>query len=465
MIQVQLFDPSYEYDIYALTKAFYPEEEITFTSAEEGIVICLPDKKESVIGNLPGEADKKTLVRAVYEALAARSGKTLPWGTLTGIRPTKIPMKLLSEGHDDASILTYMKDTYLVSDEKAALALKIAKLETEILSSLHGQDGFSIYVGIPFCPTTCMYCSFTSHPLGAYAKVVDEYLDALDKEMILSAKVFAGRVLDTVYIGGGTPTTLSPDQMKRLNEMLRKHFDFDSVREYTMEAGRPDSITDEKLLAMKEIGISRISVNPQTMHDETLRLIGRAHSVEQTVAAFYKAREHGFDNINTDLILGLPGEDEEMVTGTFEKIKTLDPDSVTVHSMALKRAAAMHTFLQEHPEIKSINTPEMMKAGEKYAQEMGLRPYYLYRQKNMAGNFENTGYAKDGKYGLYNVLIMEEVQPIAAIGAGTISKNVYENGLIERCSNIKDIKLYLSEFDRVIEKKEAFYKPYEKQEK
>lgn len=477
MIQILLCDPSFQYDVHSLVKAFYPAEDVCITGISESAfdncieiretedeICCLKIENGSVtakshaaIAGMDRKDVKSTLKRILYNLLKEITGICLPWGTLTGIRPTKLAMSALLEGRSGEEIVGMMQDFYLVSAQKADLAYRIAKLEQRILKPLHQSDGFSLYIGIPFCPTTCMYCSFTSYPIGKYEGVVDTYLSLLEQEMEQASQVFAGRILDTVYIGGGTPTTLSPDQMRRLNEALRKHFDFQNVVEYTMEAGRPDSITKEKLAAMKEIGIDRLSVNPQTMHDETLRIIGRRHTVAQTVEAFQLAREAGFCNINTDLILGLPGEDERMVEETFDRIRELSPDSLTVHSMAIKRAAAMHAFLDDHPELESQNTPEMMEIGMRCASDMQMQPYYLYRQKNMAGNFENVGYAKEGKYGLYNILIMEEVQSVAAIGAGVISKTVHGDGLIERCANVKDVGLYLSAFDQVMQKKRMFY--------
>ena len=480
MIQVLLSDPSFQYDVHALVKAFYPAEDVCLTDsleeAESGNgtgCIRISETKDSIgcwfaadgkecetsapTGGLERKDVKAALKRILYDLLREVTGQELPWGMLTGIRPTKLAMNALLQGKTEEETVSMMREDYLVSAPKAELSYRIAKLEKELLSGLHTKDGFSLYVGIPFCPTTCMYCSFPSYPIKKFEGKVDAYLSLLEQEMEQVSEVFAGRVLDTVYIGGGTPTTLSPLQMHRLNEALRKHFDFDTVSEYTMEAGRPDSITKEKLAAMRSIGIDRLSVNPQTMHDETLKVIGRRHTVKQFTEAFQMARDAGFCNINTDLILGLPGEDERMVADTFERIRELSPDSLTVHSMAIKRAAAMHDFLENHPELESKNTPKMMEIGMRCAMEMGMQPYYLYRQKNLAGNFENVGYAKEGKYGLYNILIMEEVQSVAAIGAGVISKTVHEDGLIERCANVKDVSLYFSAFDQVMQKKRIFY--------
>nr|MCR4658548.1 coproporphyrinogen dehydrogenase HemZ [Lachnospiraceae bacterium] len=266
------------------------------------------------------------------------------------------------------------------------------------------------------------------------------------------------------YIGGGTPTTLSHYELSGLFGALSENFDMGSVQEFSVEAGRPDSITAEKLSVLKDIGVTRISINPQTMNGETLRLIGRRHTVAQFTESFRMAREAGFDNINMDLILGLPGEDLPMVRHTFEETGKLAPDSVTVHSMALKRAAGMAEFLREHEDIKSINTPEMMELADNSLRGMGLLPYYLYRQKNMAGNLENVGYAAPGKYGVYNILMMEEVQDIVALGAGTVTKKVSfdkvtgePTGLIERCDNVKDPGLYIERIDEMIERKRKLF--------
>ena len=246
-----------------------------------------------------------------------------------------------------------------------------------------------------------------------------------------------GLVLDTVYIGGGTPTTLEPRQLERLFTMLEKFFPMDRLQEFTVEAGRPDSITQEKLRVIRAHGVSRISVNPQTMNEETLRLIGRRHTVDQVREAFHMCREAGFDNINMDIILGLPGEGEQEVRRTLEEIEKLSPDNLTVHSLALKRGSRMHKILEEK--------------GISYMQDAD--PYYLYRQKNMTGNDENIGFAREGCFGLYNILIMEEKQSILALGAGSISKAVFSGGRIERSDNCKDVGTYLENLDEMIDRK------------
>lgn len=351
-------------------------------------------------------------------------------------------------------IARYMKETYYASDEKIDLSIRIAKRELELLHKLDYENGYSLYIGIPFCPSTCLYCSFTSYPLGVWKGRMDEYLSALEKEIDFTAVKFAHKKLNTIYIGGGTPTTLTAAQLDRLLRKIKCSFDLSHLVEFTVEAGRPDSITRDKLKALRNHDISRISINPQTMKQATLDLIGRHHTVEQTVESFYLARELGFDNINMDLIVGLPDESLDDVRNTMECLRELDPDSITVHSLAVKRAARLRMFKEDYQEHKIVNTKEHIDLTARIAGEMGLSPYYLYRQKNMAGNFENVGYARPGKAGVYNVLIMEEKQTIMALGAGATTKFVFENATrMERVENVKDIKNYLERTDEMIERK------------
>ena len=322
------------------------------------------------------------------------------------------------------------------------------------MSKIHYQGGYSLYIGIPFCPSTCLYCSFTSYPIAAYRERVERYIDCVIRELAYVSQAWGNKVLDTVYIGGGTPTTLEPEQLERLLGSLRELFDFSTVQEFTVEAGRADSITGDKLEVLRRYGVSRISVNPQTMKQDTLDIIGRKATVEQVVEAFELAREAGFDNINMDLILGLPGEDEADVRRTIDRVVDLSPDSLTVHSLAIKRASRLNQWIQEHGIGTLRNTDETMKIAAAGAAALNMHPYYLYRQKNMSGNFENVGYARDGKYGLYNILIMEEVQTIVALGAGAITKRVYPDGRIERCENVKEVAQYIERIDEMIERKE-----------
>lgn len=480
MIRIRVNEKNLEYDIYALFKAFFPEEEINIevspkekestgipsfydvriSSSNVSCVFCDGEvrlKKEEELLSPDKAAKKDAIKRCIYGCVSEVSGRSLPWGTLTGIRPAKIPMLMLSEGGDDEEIRKYMKYRYLVSDEKIGLSTQIAHREREILKNIDAKDGYSLYIGIPFCPTTCLYCSFTSYPIAGWKDRVDDYIACIKKELLLTHELYKGRTPDTIYIGGGTPTTLTPEQFRDLIGFFGGLFDLEKTLEFTVEAGRPDSITEEKLKTLKELGVTRISINPQTMNDETLKIIGRRHSTDDVRNAFKTARECGMENINTDIILGLPGENIEHIRHTMEEIKKLDPESLTVHSMAIKRAAGMAEYLKEHEEIRSINTPEMLETADRGARDMKMAPYYLYRQKNMAGNFENVGYAKEGHYGIYNILIMEEVQSIMAVGAGTVSKRVYPDGLITRCDNVKDVDLYMSRLDEMLDRKRKLF--------
>jgi len=392
----------------------------------------------------------------LYRMLAKLNQRELPWGTLTGIRPTKIARTMLMDGASDEETIRYMKDEMLCSDEKTMLSMDIAKREIRLLDQLDYQDGYSLYIGIPFCPTTCAYCSFTSYPLSRFVKQVDQYLDCVEKEIDFVAEHFKEKKLNTIYFGGGTPTTLSAEQMDRLLTKVENSFDLSHVKEWTVEAGRPDSITREKLEAIYRHPVTRISINPQTMKQETLRLIGRKHTVEQIIEAYHLAREVGFDNINMDIIVGLPDETPEDVEHTLQEIGTLGPDSLTVHSLAIKRAARMNTQKEDFAGSKSYNSTELMDLTAAYAEKMGMVPYYLYRQKNMTGNLENVGYSAEGKEGIYNILIMEEVQSIVALGAGAVTKAVFGDR-IERCENVKDIKTYLEKIDEMIERKRRLF--------
>lgn len=406
---------------------------------------------------------KNRLKIALYQMLEAGLGRGLPWGTLSGIRPTKIAMKCLEDGMSTEDTFKYIKENYLASDEKTNLSINIAKREKALLDKLDYENGYSLYVGIPFCPSTCAYCSFTSYPLGVWKERVDEYLDALIKEIEFTANYFSGKTLNSIYIGGGTPTTLEPYQMDRLLKEIKSKFDLSKCLEFTVEAGRPDSITREKLEVIHANGIERISVNPQTMKQETLDIIGRHHTIEDIIESFKIARDVGFENINMDLIMGLPEESIEDVRRTMEMIKTLAPDNVTIHSLAVKRAARLTIFKDRYKDMQMINTQSHMDLCEKYCMEMGLSPYYMYRQKGMAGNMENVGYAAPGKAGVYNILIIEEKQTIVACGAGASTKRVWQEinpdgtHRIDRCENVKDVAQYIARIDEMIERKQKLF--------
>lgn len=486
MIEVIVNRPSFEYDIHSLVKAFFPREDVqvrvqdTFTDetpvqmtvhfTDEQVSFSVTEdgypkeSGEQVIDYSNRKETKNHLKRLIYRKLSDYTGKELPWGTLTGIRPTKIAMGLLEQGKRNVEIAEYMRNTYLASKKKVALSVMIANREQYVLRNIDYKDGYSLYVGIPFCPSICLYCSFSSYPLERWRKRVDEYLDALCKELDYLSNRFRYKKLNTVYIGGGTPTTLEPYQLDRLLTKIQSCFDTEHLQEFTVEAGRPDSITREKLQVLLDHGIDRISINPQTMNQKTLDIIGRKHTVEQMKDAFYLAREMGFSHINMDLIVGLPGETYEDVEHTMQEVQRMAPDSVTVHSLAIKRAARLSLFKDKYEEMGLKNNMQIMDMTAKYCAEMELSPYYLYRQKNMAGNFENVGYAKVDKAGIYNILIMEEKQTILAAGAGASTKVVLPSdqpevmeSRIERCENVKDVSQYIERIDEMIERKEKFF--------
>lgn len=483
MIAILINDNSFEQDIRELLMAFYPGS--TFTHKEEdakeaslilrgekegrNFSILLEAKHEIENHNLDkspyfatirpdfdNRFETKNLIkRTLYQILRQQTGKELPWGTLTGIRPTKIAMKKLHEGYKDYEIHDYLKETYYTSDKKIDLSLDVAKRESELLKTIDYENGYSLYIGIPFCPTTCLYCSFTSFPIGKWEGKTHLYLEALFKEIDYVAKQMQGKALDTIYFGGGTPTSLNAEDLEEILLKIEDTFSIKDVKEFTVEAGRPDSITREKLEVLKRHHVTRISINPQTMNQQTLNRIGRRHTVEMVKEKFLVARELGFDNINMDLIVGLPDEEIEDVRHTMEEVKALAPDSITVHSLAIKRAAKLRMMKEQYGNLKIVNTQEMVDMTADYAEQMGLKPYYLYRQKNMAGNFENVGYAVPGKECIYNILIMEEKQTIVACGAGTTTKVLYpaENRL-ERAENVKEVEQYIERIDEMIARKE-----------
>ena len=493
MIQIICKSESYTYNAYHILKAFYPSQEVSCKTDEKAsnyVMVHLPDDREISVGfentveitdtagrdestgkiqeDSEKESQKKERKRQIdlslYDQLERITGEPLAWGVLTGVRPTKLAMQKLEAGLDQVQIRKFLEEEYCVTKEKAELAYEIACREKEQLGKLNASEGFSLYVGIPFCPSICSYCSFSSSPVGEWKDKIDAYLDALIKELKALGRMAGERKPDTVYVGGGTPTTLEAGQLDRLLGTIRNCFDLSELKEFTVEAGRPDSITREKLEVIRRYPVTRISVNPQTMQQKTLDLVGRKHTVEDVEQIFHLARELGFDNINMDLIAGLPGEDAADMQDTLEKIEKLHPDSLTVHALAIKRAAK---FGQEGRTMDpGTEITQMVEAAAASAERMGLVPYYLYRQKNIAGNFENVGYAEQDKAGVYNILIMEERQTIFACGAGSTTKLVLpekiktssgkETNLI-RVENVKNITEYIDRIDEMIERKEALF--------
>ena len=471
MISLLLEDMTFEQDIRELLMAFYPEEKYIYTN--EDVFLSLFLSKESIEYHIKIKSEdnvlefssplketkfdtKNDLKRNIYINLLKLGNKELHWGTLTGIRPTKIVMEMLENDMSLEDIKKHLKEVYLVSDKRIKLCTDTAKNEFNILKKIDYKNGYSLYIGIPFCPTRCLYCSFTSYSIAQWKKDTDTYVEALCKELLAVSKMYKGKKLQTIYMGGGTPTSLEGYQLSKILNVVKKNFDLSNLLELTVEAGRPDSITREKLEALKEVGVDRISINPQTMQQKTLDLIGRHHTIEDIFESYKLAREVGFENINMDFIIGLNGEILEDVIDSFTKVKSFAPESITIHSLALKRAARLNT--ENKREIMDNDLIlSMINTATDTCADLGLEPYYLYRQKNMAGNLENIGFSKPGKECLYNILIMEEKQTIIACGAGTSSKIVFGDGRIERIENVKDPKLYIERLDEMIMRKESMH--------
>ncbi len=398
-------------------------------------------------------AEKEAMKRQLYGFLRARTGKALDWGILIGVKPVKLYRKLLRRTGSEEAAEAVLRNEYYVSDARIALLRRIARVQAEALAD-SGPGAVGIYVGIPFCPTRCLYCSFTSNPYSRQAS--DAYLAALRKEIaavrgILDRK---GWHVESIYVGGGTPTSLDEDQLALLLGELRLHFAGDRTKEFTVEAGRPDTITEGKLTVIREAGAGRISINPQSMKEETLRLIGRSHTPEQIRKAFALAKHAGIPCINADLIAGLPEESPEDFGRSLREVMALGPSNITVHTLAVKRASRL---IEEDAQLavrQADNVARMLEDARRTLSAAGYEPYYLYRQKHMAGNFENVGYCTKGSAGVYNIRIMEEDQSVLALGAGGISKLYFSaEDRIERIANVSNYQIYIDRIDEMIERK------------
>ncbi len=402
-----------------------------------------PDVKNSEV--------EYALCRLLYQTLLNLTGYTPPWGLLTGIRPVRRVVQMFDAGMSQEEVSTHLRERFLVSEQKIRLALDTAKVQYPILP--HSRKEIGLYISIPFCPTRCSYCSFVSHSMDSAMQLIPDYITYLCREIAILGDIIRryGLHVQSVYIGGGTPTSISAQQLREVMEAIRTHIDIAGAREYTVEAGRADTITEDKLRVIQEMGATRISVNPQTLQDGVLEAIGRRHTAQQAVDAFLLARKLGFDDINMDLIAGLPTDTYEGFADTLERVMALHPDSITVHTLTLKRAADLYGSggSEQH-------TAEVAKMAELSAQilpESGYRPYYMYRQKNTVGNLENVGYAQAGKENLYNILIMDETQTILGAGCAASTKLVEPNGKITRVHNYKFPYEYINRFDKLMEKK------------
>ncbi len=480
MLHIFLCGHNYEYEITDIVKLFYNDKNIVFISDEPSSIqglfllsqvkacnyietklydngICIGQNKEICFEEQIKDKKqlKKAIKKSVYSVLSAYNNKKLPWGILTGIRPAKLVHELLDKGKSKDEIFNILKEDYFISDKKFELVYAVAQRERGVMQGTDG-DMVSIYIAIPFCITRCIYCSFSSYLIDKYASLVNTYINALIKEIDYVSEYLRSKriMIQSLYVGGGTPSSLNSNQLDKLLSYIQQSFDLSYIKEFTFEAGRPDTIDEEKLSIIKKHMVSRISINPQTMNNNTLKLIGRKHTADDIIEKFLLARSAGFDNINMDLIAGLPKENITMFKETLKQIEALCPESVTVHTLSIKRASLLmesksHFFLSGEDMIN-----EMMDTAYDRLNAMKLYPYYLYRQKNILGNLENIGFAKEGYDSIYNIQIMEERQSILALGAGATTKLVYpEENRIERVFNVKSPEEYISRIDEMIDRK------------
>jgi oxygen-independent coproporphyrinogen-3 oxidase len=475
MITVNLNDINYRYDVYQIINLFYNLEEIEFIEKRAEININVTDEKVFIFSKAQEHkcefafcdaiTRKVTIKKAVYTYLSEVTNKEFPWGTLVGIRPSKIALNLIKDGLSEKEIIQYYMDQFKTRHDKAKLCIDVAKLEQRIVNN--DEKTVSVYIGMPFCPTRCVYCSFASNPIASCGSLVEPYLQALRKDILRISEFIKEKKLkiQCVYFGGGTPTSVNDIQFDEIMAFIYdKLIAAMDVEEFTVECGRPDSITESKLMSMKRNGVHRISINPQTMNDETLKKIGRHHTSEEVVEKFNLARRLGFNNINMDIIVGLEGESLSSIEYTCDKISTLKPDSITVHGLSIKRSSKLHenkiTNKEDNNNIDDYNETNLMyeKTAE-LAKNLNMKPYYMYRQKNTFGNMENVGYSLQGKEGIYNIQMIEERQTIIAAGADAVTKVVFmDENRLERFANVKDVTEYINRIDEMLDKKTILLK-------
>ena len=418
---------------------------------------------QSVDQNRAIKTVKRTITElvktTVYDAVVPFLPQPPVWGSLTGVRPAKLARGMIERGMTRGEAAVELREHFHVSPERTALTIRAAATAMEMDKTI-GENDISLYVGIPFCPSRCYYCSFVSATTAQSGKLIEPYLDTLCREIEETAALVraAGKQVQSVYIGGGTPTTLDEHQLARLLSALENHFDFSHLREYTVEAGRPDTITPEKLRVLKSAGVGRVSINPQSMNDAVLAAIGRKHGSADVLRAFDEARQAGFDEINMDLIAGLTGDTAETFAQTVDTLLNLSPENITVHTLAIKRGADLTDKAAAAAQRETVS--QMLDGASHALQNAGYGPYYLYRQKFMAGGFENVGWCKPGTECFYNVSMMEELQTILSLGAGGVSKRVVrETGWIERANNPKYPLEYIQAADRLANGKKKLLFP------
>lgn len=473
----------FSYDVENLAEIFFPYEKIKVLSqlpqdCNDNIVavteICgdeiivdarVFEKKAVKKEKINQDSDCQNIMSVLfYSAFSELLGVSYPWGILYGVRPARF-WHSISDKYSKEQARQIFAQKYLVSPEKLSLVEQVAENENKIIS-LSANKSFSLYVSVPFCPTRCSYCSFVSHSIEKAAALVEPYVDLLVREIEQTA-IYAkelGLRLESVYYGGGTPTTLSAKQLTRIAAAIRDNFDLSCLREYTVEAGRPDTVNADKLAALKAAGVGRISINPQSFNDNVLSAIGRRHSVKQTLDAFELARNARFDNINMDFIAGLPKDDVESFKHSIKTAVSLGAESITVHTLCLKSGAYMVTRDNVFDTGDIDTVAEMVDFSREYLSAAGYVPYYMYRQGKSLGNLENVGWSKPGSECLYNVFMMDETHSVFAVGAGAVTrlKNPL-SGKIERIYNYKYPYEYIDGFDNMLKRKEkitSFYKDF-----
>jgi len=424
-------------------------------------VITLDGKKSRAVRRIKVTDEtvrlrRQTLQQCYYQAALDHLEVTPPWGALAGVRPTKITTKHLLEGGTETSARKLLKNTYYVTNPRIDLALDCSKSTVNAVNQLNKND-ISLYIGIPFCPTRCAYCSFVSRSIGKRTELLDPYLQALHREIEATGKLLAnsGKTLRTIYIGGGTPTTLSTAQMTDLLQRIRDSFDLSRCIEFTVEGGRPDTLTYEKLAAIRQGGADRMSINPQTMIDSVLRASGRPHTAQDVIRCYHWAEDAGFKAINMDLIAGLPTDSYEGFCRSLDIVAALDPANITVHTLALKKGADLFENPKNLPSGEEV--ARMVEYANKTLASLAYKPYYLYRQKYMSGSFENVGWSRDGLDCLYNIYMMEEIHTILSLGGGGMNKVNLPAGKLERFHNPKFPEQYIEQLPSVLQQKEELF--------
>ena len=479
MLTIEIAGHNFSYEVECVTRLFFPGAKISFIRDPEvwyqsSIWAFISKEPGGLLihagANYNGSSDGETvrchdadmpehereriLCALLFEVLSRLTGKRPPWGILTGIRPVLRASNMLVKGMPEDEVVRAFEGDYLTSSEKARLAVCVAGIQKKILAD-NRQNAVSLYVGIPFCPTRCLYCSFVSHSIEKAGRLIPEYIRLLCEELRVTGRVLreCGFYLQTVYIGGGTPTCLTPPQLGQVLSSICDNFDISRLFEYTVEAGRPDTITPEALDVMKRHGVDRVSINPQTMDDEVLSRIGRTHTSRQTREAFSMARQAGFKCINMDLILGLPDEPPEGFLHGLDEVISLNPENITVHTLTVKRSSALRGTDGAFDDA-DYDLGALLAVAVERIQWAGYSPYYLYRQKDTRQNLENIGFCKSGFEGRYNTYIMEESQTIFAVGAGGVTKLCLPSGRIERIFNFKYPYEYITRHDQIISRKD-----------